>query len=94
MLTSTPAIVGPGNKNRNANSIVLKSNFFISSPPLLPENFLGLADLSLNFAGDLLGLPLQFVKRAFRPVPRAGVHGSPPFEFLPVSARLLVVCTR
>jgi hypothetical protein len=30
--TSTPAIAGTGNKNSNANSIVLKSIFFISFP--------------------------------------------------------------
>jgi len=30
--TSTPPIAGTGNKNSNANSIVLKSKFFISFP--------------------------------------------------------------
>jgi hypothetical protein len=77
--------------------------FLNSFPPetslsLLPQNLLDLADLSLNFAGDLftgtfrfqlwviaqfpgdlLYLALQFVKRAFRLVLRAGFHGVPPF---------------
>jgi hypothetical protein len=128
--TSTPAIAGTGNKNSKANSIVLKSNFFISfprhrrygiffmplldmPPSLLPQNLLDPADLFLNFAGDLftgtfrfqlwiigdfpgdlLGLSLQFVIRAFRPVLRTGFHGIPPFGFRPGGARLLVLNTR
>ena len=80
---------------------------------LLPEYLLDLADLFLNFAGDLftgafrfqlriicdfpgdlLGLPLQFVNRAYRPVLRTGFHGIPPFVFRPVGARLLLLSTR
>lgn len=30
--TSTPAVAGTGNRNSNVNSIVLKSNLFISLP--------------------------------------------------------------